>query len=185
MGHCRLLNCPQGNRGRASQGVNMEKTGSLWSIFLSRQVHGYAPACHSKTTQSIVHIAQGLQMQSRHFNCCVAVRSIELGDLALRLGVKGSGRRIMRGKADRMRLRIWMHDGGTLLHSSKVVLAQELREVVQQHQQHAQRALRTCIAPAQQLDMSGFCARTGYGLRYLQDLLVVRTVTCCSSWAAT
>ena len=37
----------------------------------------------------------------------------------LRLGVKGSGRRMLRGKADRMRLRIWMHEGGTTLHSSK------------------------------------------------------------------
>ena len=37
----------------------------------------------------------------------------------LRLGVKGSGRRMLRGKADRMRLRIWMQEGGIMLHSSK------------------------------------------------------------------
>ena len=37
----------------------------------------------------------------------------------LRLGVKGSGRRMLRGKADRMRLRIWMQLGGMTLHSWK------------------------------------------------------------------
>ena len=37
----------------------------------------------------------------------------------LRLGVKGSGRRIARGNADSSRLRIWMQDGGTQSHSPK------------------------------------------------------------------
>eukprot|EP00959_Pyramimonas_sp_CCMP1952_P310886 6505963-Pyramimonas_sp.AAC.2 len=36
-----------------------------------------------------------------------------------RLGVKGSGSRMLRGKADRIRLRIWMHDGGMLSHRLK------------------------------------------------------------------
>ena len=37
----------------------------------------------------------------------------------LRLGVNGSGRRMLRGKAERMRLRIWMQLGGTTSQSWK------------------------------------------------------------------
>ena len=37
----------------------------------------------------------------------------------MRLAVKGSRRRMLRGKADRMRLRIWMQLGGMTLHSWK------------------------------------------------------------------
>ena len=37
----------------------------------------------------------------------------------MRLGVKGSGRRMLRGKADRIKLRIWMQLGGITLHSWK------------------------------------------------------------------
>ena len=37
----------------------------------------------------------------------------------LRFGVKGSGRRMLRGKAERTRLRIWMHVGGMTSHRAK------------------------------------------------------------------
>ena len=37
----------------------------------------------------------------------------------LRFGVKGSGRRMLRGKAERMRLRIWMQLGGMTSQKAK------------------------------------------------------------------
>ena len=37
-----------------------------------------------------------------------------------RLGVKGSGRRMLRGKALRIRLRIWMQLGGTALQTCNI-----------------------------------------------------------------
>ena len=89
----------------------------------------------------------------------------------------------MRGKADRMRLRIWMHDGGTLLHSSKWY----------SHRNSGKSCSSTSSTLSVPCAHQSASSATGHvssveeldTAQISSHVLVVRTVTCCSSWAAT